>query len=424
MFTRLSTWSNERLSIWNGSFASIGMSIVNGFVAMYLLDGLNATNGEMGMLNSLPALVNLFAMTFAAMVIRRLQAKKVLCAIATTISRSFYLWIALVPFFHLHQAALWVVWLVALIRVPQSFGDLTWQALIGDIIAPERRAAFFSDRNRMMTIVGLVVTFATGLFLQQFNIHSLWTYQTAFFTTAIFAVLEVYTLLKHVEPKRVQKKLQKSEKDGFSLRGALQSVCSDKKFMIALFSMLFFNFGWQLAWPLFNIYQIQTAHAPAFWLGLFTVANQVTQILTFRWWGRMSEKYGNVLMLGFAAVGMAVTPVLTILSTNMYYLLIQNVITGVPVAGTTLLLFNYLLEVSPDDKRTSYIAYYNVALSIVGFIAPEVGIWLLGNLGMNSSMTISTLLRFLGGLVFIMIAVFSRKMTDHRPVTPFNGVNG
>ncbi len=414
MISSLSTWGNERLSMWNGSFASIGMSIVNGFVAMYLLDGLNATDGEMGLLNSLPSLVNLFAMTCAAVVIRFLRTKKRLCTISTTISRAFYILIALIPLFHYNNTALWVVWLVALIRIPQSFGDLTWQAFIGDIIAPNRRASFFSDRNRVTTIVGLVVTFATGLFLQQFDKHVLWTYQTVFLCTAIFAFLEVYTLAKHNEPIRNHEFLPtKGNWRIFSWKPAIQSVMADKRFVVAVSAMLFFNFGWQLAWPLFNIYQIQTAHAPAFWLGLFTVANQVTQILTYRWWGRMSEKYGNVLMLGFAAVGMALTPVLTVLSTNMYYLLFQNVLTGIPVAGTLLLLFNYLLEVSPEGKRTSYIAYYNVALSVIGFIAPEVGIWLLGMLGMDMSMTISTVLRFLGGIVFISIAIFGRRTHSH-----------
>ncbi len=66
-------------------------------------------------------------------------------------------------------------------------------------------------------------------------------------------------------------------------------------------------------------------------------------------------------------------PALTILSTNMVYLCVVNLIAGIPVAGTTLLLFNYLLEVCLDSDRTGYIAYYNVALAVVGFVSPEVG---------------------------------------------------
>jgi MFS family permease len=108
--------------------------------------------------------------------------------------------------------------------------------------------------------------------------------------------------------------------------------------------------------------------------------------------------------MAWAAVGMGIAPVLTIVSTNMVYLCIINLFTGIPVAGTVLLLFNYLLEVSPAEHRTTYIAYYNVALSVVGFVAPEVGIWLLNTFNMDVGMWVSSVLRVLGGLLFFYIA--------------------
>ncbi len=86
---------NERLSIWNRWFAAVSMTIVNNFVAMYLLDALHATNSEMGLLNSLPSLVNLFGMLVAAAVVSKLSRKKVLCAAVTTVSGRFtcgWLW--------------------------------------------------------------------------------------------------------------------------------------------------------------------------------------------------------------------------------------------------------------------------------------------------------------------------------------------
>jgi MFS family permease len=397
---------NERLSIWNGCFATVSMSIVNNFVAMYLLDALSATNEEMGLLNSLPSLVNLFAMLAAAILIGRTRSKKRFCTIATIISRSFYVWIALVPLLPIHDAALWVVWLVALTRVPQSFGDLSWQALMGDLISAERRSAFFSERNRVLTIVGLLVTFGTGAILQQFDKHLQWPYQVAFIATVVFSFMEILLLWWHDDPAaQADNQVSVIVRGVRNIRGkVLREMLRDPAFLWVGGALLFFNFAWQMAWPLFNIYQIRTAHAPAFWLGLITVANQLGQILTFRWWGRMAERYGTGKMMAWAAVGMGIAPVLTIVSTNMVYLCIINLFTGIPVAGTVLLLFNYLLEVSPAEHRTTYIAYYNVALSVVGFVAPEVGIWLLNTFNMDVGMWVSSVLRVLGGLLFFYIA--------------------
>ncbi|MCL6598296.1 MAG: MFS transporter [Alicyclobacillus macrosporangiidus] len=398
-------WNNERLSIANGSFASISMNIVNGFVAMYLLDSLHATDAEMGLLNSLPSLVNLFAMFAAALAMTRVRSKKRFCVAATTVSRTFYVWMALVPWLPLAHPALWVVWLVALTRVPQSFGDLSWQALIGDLIAPDRRSAFFSERYRVLTIVGLVATFATGWALQQFDKHWALPYQVAFLSTVLFSALEIWLLMRHDESKAEGLAEGAAVPVRLFDRAGLTALCRDRRYWLVAGAMLLFNFGWQLSWPLFNIYQISTAHAPAFWLGLFTVFNQLSQVLTYRWWGRMAEKHGNGRMMALAALGMASAPALTIVSTNLYYLCAINVLTGIPLAGTNLLLFNYLLEVSPPERRTTCIAVYNVLLAVVGFAAPEFGIYLLGQAGMTAGMLTSTLLRGVSGLALWWVAV-------------------
>ena len=405
--------SNESLSIWNGSFATVSLSIVNGYVAMYLLDALHATDSEMGLLNSLPSLVNLFAMLFAAISIGRARSKRIFCSVSTSLSRSIFILIAILPWLAVSHPALWVVWFVALIRVPQSFGDLSWQAFISDLIPPERRSPFFSERNRITTIVGLFATLLSGLLLQQFDKHLKWPYQIAFLTTAAFSVAEVWFLMMHHEhiapPKRAVPLLVKGIRRFRT--DTLRRVLADKQFLIVGGGLLFFNFGWQLSWPLFNIYQISEARAPALWLGLFTVANQLVQILTYRWWGRMADRFGNGRMMAFAAVGMALTPGLTILSPNMWYLFLINFVTGIPNAGTTLLLFTYLLEVCPEAERTTYIAYYNVALSVIGFMAPEIGIWFLGHWGMTAGMLISTGMRLVAGGVFWVTSAMIKRRT-------------
>jgi len=406
-----STIDNERLSIWNGSFATAGFSIVGGFIVMYLLDGLHATDSQMGLFNALPSLLNLFAMIAAAWAIQYARSKKKFCYTATTISRSFYLWIAIVPFLPFHNQALIVIVLWALRSFVQSFGDLSWQAMIGDLIAPERRANFFSERNRIITIVGLVVTFATGLLLQQFDIHALRPYQWVFIVTIGMSFMEIYTLKLHRELPAFERVRNETSPSQSLSQKFLPRIRFQRTFIHSALTMLFFNFGWQVAWPLFNIYQINTAHAPAFWNGMFTVANQASQILTYKWWGRMSERYGTLRMLAFAAIGMGFAPILTIVSTNMYYLFITNIFTGIPVAGTLLLLFNHLLEVIPENERTRYIASYNVGLSVVGFIAPEVGIWLLSSLGMTGGMWVSTVLRIAGGGLFFWVALRTVKRT-------------
>ena len=86
---------------------------------------------------------------------------------------------------------------------------------------------------------------------------------------------------------------------------------------------------------------------------------------------------------------MATTPFLTVLSTNLYYLTLVQTTSGFFLSGTVLLLFNLLLEQSPEASRTYCITTYNVLLAVVAFLAPQIGIWLLDMLGVETAMTLT-----------------------------------
>ncbi len=123
----------------------------------------------------------------------------------------------------------------------------------------------------------------------------------------------------------------------------------------------------------------------------------------------MADKHSNAKMLAITAVGMATAPFLTILSTNMYYLTFVNFTSGLFVSGTVLLLFNQLLEVTMEENRSSFIAQYNINLAIIGFIAPQVGVFLLQMSSINTAMNLAAGLRLVSGAVFLVFYYYMRK---------------
>ncbi|MFL6560637.1 MAG: MFS transporter, partial [Bacillus sp. (in: firmicutes)] len=151
-------------------------------------------------------------------------------------------------------------------------------------------------------------------------------------------------------------------------------------------------------------------HATSLWISIFSVANQLVQIFTFPLWKKWAEQKSNTLMLVWVAIGMATSPFLNVLSTDLVYLTFVAMTSGFFVSGTTLLLFNLLLEQSPKEKRTYCITTYNVLLSFVAFIAPQIGIWLLELTGMKTSMNLITILRFISAIVFFLMYIrFMKK---------------
>jgi uncharacterized membrane protein YqaE (UPF0057 family) len=78
---------------------------------------------------------------------------------------------------------------------------------------------------------------------------------------------------------------------------------------------------------------------------------------------------------------------------------------------TNLLSFNQLLKASPEANRTNYIANSNFMLSIIGFIAPQMGVFLLNGMGMDAAMNTISLIRFIAACSFLFVALkLERKM--------------
>jgi MFS family permease len=396
---------NEKFSILNGVASTIVASTSNNYFSLFAISVLGATNYQVGLISSLPQFIGMFAMIIGSFILSRLEEKKRFTALSILFTRLFVfamLFIMLVP----EDYRAWVfVLLIGFMNFPGSFATLSWQSLIGDLIPDNRRNGFFSERNRVLTIVGMAVTFLMGVVLQQFDKGNSLPYLILFGIAFVFGVVEVFYLYKHKEEKKTVVLKPKSTKK-------LQiswDVFQDKRFVTFLICSLYFNFTWQMAWSLFNIYQIKYANATGLWISLFTVANQISQVVSYKWWGKMADKHSNAKMLIFVALGMATAPILTVVSTNLYYLIAVNVFTGLFVSGTVLLLFNQLLEVTKEENRSSYIANYNVLLAIIGFIAPQFGVFLLEISNIQLAMTTSTLFRASSALVFIWLYISLKR---------------
>ncbi len=393
---------NERVSITNGSFAIIGINIVSNFAPLFVLSALHATAQDMALLNALPSLMAIISMWVGAVLVAKTASKKWFCIRSTAVGRMFYGLLAVTPFvIHGPSLALVIVILIALMNVPASFSALSWTSLIGDLIPAERRAAFFGKRNRVVTFIGMLATLVPGLILQRFPAADIPPYAALFTVSMLFSVLEVYYLVRHRE--HTDRRPDQTAPALYHPRLFL-SYLKRRPYMRFLLGSIVFNLGWQMAWPLFNIYQIQYAGATALWISAFTVANQLSQVLTFHFWSRFSERFGNTMMLAIACAGMALAPVLTILSRSLYYLTALNLVTGAFLGGIGLLLFNHLLEVAPESERTSYIAHYNIVIGLVGFVAPELGVLCLHWLRMDGGMIMSAAVRLGGTVVFFWTA--------------------
>lgn len=390
---------NEKISIYNGMASTVAMNFSNNFFPIFAITILSASNYQVGLISSLPPLIALLMTIPAAIMLNRAAVHKRLVAISILLARVMFLPIVVLIYLPSESMQAWAfLIIIALMSVPNTVANIGWQTLISGMISESRRGAFFSDRNRFLTMVGLVSTLVIGIMMKDAS-DNVTAYQILFAIAFGFGLLEVYLLMKHdeapahVEGPVVKKKLME------------WSIFKHSGYVSFLIAALFFNFAWQMAWGIFNIYHIRVAGATVFWISMFSVGNMLMQILTFPLWKKWAEQRSNVRVFVWAAIGMASTPFLTVLSTNLYYLTVVQTISGFFLSGVLLLLFNLLLEQSPEASRTYCITTYNVLLAFMAFLAPQIGIWLLNTWGADTAMYISSGLRLLSAAVFFAVYV-------------------
>lgn len=390
---------NEKMSIYHGMASTLATNTSNSYIPLFAMTILGATNYQVGLISSIPPLVTLLMTVPAAILLNRAAEQKKLVAFSVLAARLVFLMILFITYVPGSIASWVLLGLIAFMSVPNTMANMGWQSFIGNIIEDHRRTQFFSDRNRLLTIVGLISTLIIGIVMRDVTTN-VSAYQVLFAFTFIFGVLELIFLLRHDEPKRVITLDKK--------RAMNWMIFKDTNYVRFLFVALCFNFGWQMAWGLFNIYNVRYAEATIFWISMFNVGNMVAQIFAFPLWRKWSEQYGNMRVFVWVAFGMSTAPLLTALSTNLYYLTLMYAVSGIFVSGTVLILFNLLLENSPQETRTYCITTYNVLLAIIAFISPQIGIWMLEMFNMDVALNISTIVRLASAIGFLYVYIRTR----------------
>ncbi|MFD2170741.1 MFS transporter [Tumebacillus lipolyticus] len=394
---------NVRINTIQGIFAVLAQNLTAPFLPLFAIKVLEASDSQVAWLSSLPALTGILVLLPGALFIDRLVAKKKFTGTMIYLRGLFFLFLATLPFLSLDLY--WMAWLfvllVGLMNIPFSVYQLSWQAFIADVIPASQRARVFGMRNRITQGIGTITTVLTGLLIYWYG-GAPWAYQTIFALSFVVGMLEASTLIKIKEPMRTV------EKKGHSLWELLQAVRREQRFLIFAAASAVFHFGWQMAWPLFNIYQMSPDYAnmSALWVSVITVCNSLMGVLTYPWWGKVAQKIGHGWTLCIGTAGLATAPLLYALTMNLWMLAAFNLWMGIFVACTVQTLFNRVLEVSPDDKRALFIAMHSLVIGLTAIIAPQFGVWVMGLFDINVAFYISSGIRLLGSVALGLVVLW------------------
>lgn len=386
------TRSNIMNNIWDGFWYSVMVGLTQSFMGVYAL-ALGASDTMLGWLTSLPALISLLSHIPAAVITER-QPKRLRVSVPFgLVFRSSYLLYGLIPFLPIRPVlkAWTFIVLLSVMNFPGTVSGSAWTAMMGDVFPSTIRGRVFGDRNMILGIATMTCTALAGPFLDRLPYPL--NYTILFATSFVALMLSTWYQTKMIEaPKEITAESRKPG-GGDGVRRAL----ADPGFRFFVLAMFIVHVGFNISASMWTILHVRVLGLSKTFIGSLSVVGQLTAVLTSRWWGRFADRHGNRLALFVSIAVFAPQPWLHNFVRSGAPLIPLSILGGFANAGFGMVLFNALLDTSPDESiRPSYVAVFHTSMGVTGFAAPLIGVALYQSASMGLVFTLATVLRLVG----------------------------
>ncbi|MGC8577055.1 MAG: MFS transporter [Thermoproteota archaeon] len=300
-----------------------------------------------------------------------------------------------------------------------------WASLIGDMMSQEQRGHITAAINTSAAIGSILATLLSGLFLNLSSSSK--TFVELKIVLMISALLGIIASITTLKIKSKDAGLY----NRFSITEALFQMRRQKDFMLFTTLTFFFSYFQSIPWPLFAITQVKILNITMLQVAYMTIINSVFALIFRPIVGKMVDRVGRKTLIVVGRTGIFIVPLTYIVATDVSQLYVMNALLGVMMVFSEIAVFAYLLDITPQSLRSSYIAVYNATLAVAtflgslsgGFIAEFISqSFLKGNLieSINIMYLISSLGRFLFGLSFISIKErYDKKTTFVKELNEF-----
>lgn len=380
------------------------MNVLYNPYAMKFLERIGGTAFHFSLINSTKGIIMIFTALPAAFIINKISNKQKVTANIVLTMAFIVFSLFFIPMLPKDFQVMSFIIILTLLMIPIAIYNISYQNIAGEIF-PMRRARVFSKRSIYTIIFTTIVTLTSGFIFRYFahnNSEYIFIYRIFYIIAFVFGLLAFFTFRKiHYIPIHTNEQMR--------FKGSFKKVFKNKKYTKFVLSSTIFHFGWQMGWPLFSIYTIKTLGADEFWISIISVGSAIVMLFSLRIWPRLIEKYGNEKIAYICTFGMAITPILYVISKTLLVLAIFSSLSGLFTAGTITVLFSDMLEVIPVNNRVIYVGYYNVLTNITLAISPLVGHFFYEAKGIVFALIVTSVFRLFGGLSFMIRERSERK---------------
>lgn len=331
---------------------------------------LGATALQLGLLAAIPPLLGACFQLLGVWVVDRAFSRMRVTAYAAAAQGLLLLPIALLPLLpdSLARSSLLIL-LVAAYFALAGLGSPIWNSLIGDLVPAERRGRFFGVRSRRCGLATGIALVIAGGFLEVFRTREVphIGFALIFLAACAARLSSSYWLSRHADPALAIDHSQK-----FSFFEFISKVRHSNFARFVLFVGAI-NFGLYFAAPFFALYMLETLKLPYAEFTLLIFVAIFAQYLTLGRWGELSDLVGNRRIITLCTTLLCITPVLWLVSSNLWYLCVVQLFAGFAHAGFNLANTNFLFDAVSAPKRARCVAYQSLVNAVFIFSGALLG---------------------------------------------------
>lgn len=396
----------------DGLFTAVSENFYLSFVVLFAL-AYGANNGQIGLVTAAANLLGAISLFPGARLGERSGRRKLFIVwSAGGLARLALLGLALLPLLltNPQMAVILIVALNGLRAFMNNLGNPAWTAFVADLVPNFMRGRYFSSRNTVMGIAGLLILPLAGLIIRNGNGWlglPYFGYQVVFFMAFAAGVVATLCFWRIPEPPPTAPPESVSQTTTFR-----QILSQHPNFWGLVISGFIWNLALQVAAPFFNVYLVSHLGANTAQVGFVNGVSALTALFGQQFFGRLMDKKGAWRVQSITGLLIPGLPLAWMFITQPWHVGIINTFGGFLWAGYNLANFNLLLELTPNHQRSQAVALYQTAVFASAVLGPLLGGYLADAVSFKFIFGLSGTGRLLGMIILWTLARRNQQQTQ------------
>jgi len=356
----------------------------------------------MGLLASLPVLFGSIFQVFSPYIMKKTGKRRKI--VLTGVLIHAISWLPLLLVLILDPAiAIWVLIILVIIQTSvEWFINAPWMSWFGEYVDKKTIGKYIGLKRSIALLFAMVSTIIAGLILGFFeNSGTLYGFIIIFIIAFIARTYTVFNL-KLIPPTNYDaKKTKVIFPNKFLKEKKHKQIHSFINFVS------FFKFAVMIAAPFFTLFILRDLNFTYLEYMILICTVSLAQIISMKYWGKITDRYGNKIVLSSSALLISFIPLLWLVSQNFYYLIFIRIFEGFIWGAFNIAIYNHLLSSSSLEERSGYVSNYNLFTGLATFFGAMIGSLIaIYSLEHNLFMIGIPLIFLISGILRLIIAIF------------------